>query len=177
MKKLIHAAALFLVLLNFSCFADNSEELITFTPPSGWKSADLEKLSPVIKLMLIGTGKDHFPPSLTLAVEPYKGTLKDYLNIVKKLNHAEKTEWKDLGKIQTKAGSASLSQFDEKSNWGSVRTMTAILVKNDNAYILSATALQSEFSSFYKDFFNAMKSLDITLSAKDELKTEDLDKQ
>lgn len=165
MTKIIQAIILVLITFNLTCFAENNKEIITFTPPTGWKSADLEKLSPVIKMMLIGTGKDHFPPSITLAVEPFKGTLKDYLKIVKNLNQAEKTEWKDLGKIQTKAGTASLSQFDEKSNWGSVRTMTTILVKNGNAYILSATALQSEFSNFYKEFFNAMKSLDITLNS------------
>jgi hypothetical protein len=83
------------------------------------------------------------------------------LKIVKDFNLAEKTEWKDLGKIHTKAGSASLSQFDETSSWGTVRTMTTILVKNGNAYILSAAALKSEFSTFYKEFFEAMRTLDI----------------
>jgi hypothetical protein len=153
------------------CFAEDitttpiqdapEQEVVTYVPPKGWKSADLSQLPKVIKSMIVGTGKENFPPSITLAIEPYSGTLKDYLKIVKNINSSEKTEWKDLGKITTKAGMASLSQFDEKSNWGTTRTMTTILVQNGNAYILSATALKSEFANFYKDFFEAMRSFDL----------------
>lgn len=168
MKKTL---LILMTLTAFCCFAENApsdqsketpeQELVTFIPPKGWKSADLEKLPSVIKTMIVGTGKENFPPSITLAIEPFSGNLKDYLKIVKNINNSEKTEWKDLGKITTKAGSASLSQFDEKSNWGTTRTMTTILVQNGNAYILSATALKSEFATFYKDFFEAMRSLDL----------------
>lgn len=173
MKKFIQILALSLVAINFSCYSTDlnqkeepliealEKEIISFKPPKNWKSVELDKLSPAVKMMLIGTGKENFPPSITLAVEPFSGTLKDYLKIVKNMNIAEKTEWKDLGKIKTGAGSASLSQYDENSNWGVTRTMTTILVKNGNAYILSATALKSEFSGYYKDFFAAMRSLDL----------------
>jgi len=162
---------LLMALTTFCCLAEDVskagslnetlEQTVTFNFPKGWKQAELEKLSPVIKAMYVGTGKENFPPSLTLAVEPFSGTLKDYLKIVKNLNSKEKTEWKDLGKIKTLAGNASLSQFDEKSNWGVTRSMTTILVNNGNAYILSATALKSEFSNFYKEIFDAMLSLNI----------------
>lgn len=169
MKKFSKILTLLITCMSISCFAEvlnenninQIQELITFNPPKGWKAADTKELSPLIKTMLIGTGKEDFPPSITLAVEPFEGTLKDYLKIVKNINDEQKTEWKNLGKMTTKAGVANLSQFDEKSNWGLVRTMTAILVKNGNAYILSATALKSEFSGFYKDFFEAMKSFSI----------------
>lgn len=135
------------------------ENIVTFIPPKGWKSASLENLPSVIKARVVGSGKGHFPPSMTLVIEPFKGTLKDYLKIVKNVNAQAKTEWKDLGKITTKAGIGSLSQFDEVSNWGITRTMTTIVVKDGNTYILSANALQEEFSDFYKDFFSSMSSL------------------
>lgn len=175
MKKIIQFLALSLIAINLSCYStdanqkpDNLKEIlenevISFKPPKGWKSVELDKLSPAVKMMLIGTGKENFPPSIILAVEPFSGTLKDYLKIVKNMNISEKTEWKDLGKIKTEAGSASLSQYDENSNWGVTRTMTTILVKNGNVYILSATALKSEFSGYYKDFFAAMRSLDLKI--------------
>lgn len=162
--QMIKSFILLSLCFSFFCLAEQENNIVTFTPPKGWKSADLSKMSPVIKSMLVGTGKEHFPPTLTLAVEPFQGSLKDYLKIVKNINKSQKTEWKDLGEISTKAGEGSLSQFDEKSNWGDVRTMTAILVRDGNAYILSATALKEEFSSFYKDFFQAMRSLEITKS-------------
>lgn len=173
MKKLIIFNFLILSLV-FNAYANDApnsqtateaksqtENLVTFTPPKGWKSIPQEKLSPAVKALVVGEEKGHFPPSMCLAIEPFKGTLKDYLKIVKNINANAKTEWKDLGKIKTKAGIASLSQFDEASNFGTVRTMTTILVKNGNSYILSATALQAEFPDFYKDFFNAMSSLEI----------------
>lgn len=175
MKKFIQILALSFLAINFSCYSRDlnqkeepliealEKEIISFKPPKNWKSVELDKLSPAVKMMLIGTGKENFPPSITLAVEPFSGTLKDYLKIVKNMNIAEKTEWKDLGKIKTEAGSASLSQYDENTNWGVTRTMTTILVKNGNAYILSATALKSEFSDYYKDFFAAMRSLDLSM--------------
>ena len=169
MKKIAKIMTLLITSLSISCFGEvlnenninQIQELITFNRPKGWKTADTKELSPLIKTMLIGTGKEEFPPTITIAIEPFEGTLKDYLKIVKNINDDQKTEWKNLGKMTTKAGVANLSQYDEKSNWGLVRTMTAILVKNGNAYILSATALKSEFSGFYKDFFEAMKSFSI----------------
>lgn len=175
MKKFMQILTLSLLAINFPCYsldlnqnedhlkAASENEIISFKPPKDWKSVELDKLSPAVKMMLVGTGKENFPPSITLAVEPFSGTLKDYLKIVKNMNIAEKTEWKDLGKIKTEAGSASLSQYDENSNWGVTRTMTVILVKNGNAYILSATALKSEFSGYYKEFFAAMRSLNLKL--------------
>src|SRR4051812_11336086 len=110
-KQFIHTIAFIFFCSTLSCFADNFE--VTFNPPKGWKNGDISKMSPLIKSMIVGTGKSHFPPSLTLAIEPYPGTLKEYLTIVKKINEKEKTDWKDLGKINTKAGEGSLSQFDE----------------------------------------------------------------
>lgn len=168
MKKFTKFLGLF-TCLTLSCFAtvvdvsqqNEEKSMVTFTFPKGWRSADTKELPPLVKAMLIGTGKENFPPSISLAVEPFQGTLKEYLKIVKNINETEKTEWKNLGKLTTKSGIANLSQFDETSTWGVARTMTAILVKDGNAYILSATALKSEFSTFYKDFFEAMKSFSI----------------
>lgn len=173
MKKWISIFSLITLAFSFNseaAFIENEEvaiekpleNMVTFTPPKGWKSGTHEKLPPTIKALVVGVGKSHFPPSMSLSVEPFKGTLKDYLKIVKNINIKAKTEWKEIGTITTKAGVASLSQFDEASNWGVVRSMTTILVKDGNTYILSATALQSEFSEFYKDFFTAMSSLDIS---------------
>lgn len=171
MKKILKSSFILFTAIFVLSFADPKEsfensmnkttdEMITYIPPKGWKSLDLDGQSPLIKSIVIGPSKSHFPPSLTLAIEPYKGTLKDYLKVVKEINKKEKTEWKDLGKIQTKASEASLSQYDEESNWGITRTMTTIFVRNGNAYILSATALKSEFSDFYTSFFNAISSIE-----------------
>ncbi len=136
--------------------------IVLFTPPTAWHMAEPSALPPHIRVMVVGKGPTTFPPSMNLNVQNFNGTLKEYLKIVKETNEAQGYEWKDLGSIRTEAGNASLSQFDHKSQWGVIRMMQVILIKNGMVYILSASALADEFSMFYKDFFAAMRSLRIT---------------
>lgn len=140
-----------------------NEDMAVFTPPAGWYLADAKavQLPPKVKVMVIGKGSYASPPSMNLSLEPFQGTLKQYLQIVKRLNDDRGYDWKDLGSIPTQAGRASLSQVDTKSQWGDNRQMHAILLKNGIIYILTASAMKDEFSLFYQDFFKAMKSLRI----------------
>lgn len=135
------------------------EGIVMFTPPLGWNMVDNAPLPGTVKVMVIGKGAHTFPPSMNLSTEPYKGTLKQYLNIVKAMNDAQGYDWKDLGTLRTEAGPASLSQVDTKTEWGDVRLMHVILLKNGRVYILTASALKEEFSKFYKDFFTSLRSL------------------
>lgn len=139
--------------------SNKQPESLMFTPPEGWRMADKTALPPSVKVMVVGKGEHEFPPSLNLGTEPFDGSLQDYLKIVKAINLAQKTEWKDLGMIRTEAGDASLSQLDTKTQWGNVKMMSVILVKNGIVYILVAAALQEEFPKFYKEFFSSMRSL------------------
>lgn len=166
--KLLRRFFLCLLILSASSgFSEVASEpnAVTFTPPKGWRLAEQKELAPSVKTMVIGKGKREFPPSINLAVEPYSGTLKQYLKIVKSINNANRADWKDLGSIRTLAGDANLSQVDEKAEWGDIRMMHVIFVKNGYAYILTAASLKEEFSAFYKDFFASMRSLNISNDA------------
>lgn len=134
---------------------------VYFTPPEGWRVAEAGQLPSNVKVMVVGKGDHTFAPSLNLTVEPYKGTLKQYLKIVKAINDSKGASWQDLGTIRTQAGNASLSQVDIKTEWGDSRMMHVILLKNNNIYILTAAALKEEFPRFYKEFFNSLRSLHI----------------
>jgi hypothetical protein len=138
---------------------ENEPAAIAFEPPVGWKEADRSVFPPSIKIMIVGKGEHEFPPSLSLGTEAFEGTLQDYIKIIKSINQAKGIEWKDLGLIRTGAGDASLSQIFNKTQWGNIKVMNAILVKNGTVYILTAAALQEEFPKFYKEFFAAMRSL------------------
>lgn len=140
---------------------DSEESFVFFTPPQGWNLVEKKLLPPHVTTMVVGKAPLHFPPSINLSSEPFKGTLKDYLKIVKEMNTAQGYEWKDLGSIRTEAGSASLSQVDTKTQWGNVRLMHVIQIKYGKIYILTASALANEFSIFYKDFFTSMRSLKV----------------
>jgi hypothetical protein len=132
-----------------------------FAPPAGWHLADEKVLPKNVPIMVIGSGKGNFPPSINLAIEPYRGSIKQYLQLVKSINEKKGNSWKDLGKIQTKAGEGSLSQIETKINGEEVRMMHTIVAKDGTVYILTATATKEEFPSLYKPFFDAMSSFDI----------------
>ncbi len=154
-----------LLLALCSCVvAEQSQEggipgTVSFDPPTGWRLADSTKLPGSVKIMVIGKGKTEFPPSMNLGIDRHEGTLKTYLAKIKEINTSQGIEWKDLGTIQTEAGTASLSQIDTTTEWGDVRLMHTILLADGQAYILTASALKEEFPLFYKDFFAAMRSL------------------
>lgn len=136
-----------------------SIEVIAFNSPKGWHYADKSALPPSVKVMVIGKGPSEYPPSINLGTEKYQGTLKQYLNRIKEINASQGITWKDLGTIHTQAGDASLSQIDSKTQWGEVRMMHVILMKNGTVYIVTAAALKEEFPIFYKEIFNSLQSL------------------
>jgi hypothetical protein len=140
-----------------------------FTPPEGWRVADSTSLPKSVRIMVVGKGNHPFPPSINLGTEEYKGSLKEYLRIVKAINDAEGSEWTELGPIQTQAGTASLSQVNTTTEWGAVKMMHVILLKEGTVYILTAAAREEEFTQFYPDFFKAMRSLRITSRPASEL--------
>ncbi|MBS4171338.1 hypothetical protein [Neochlamydia sp. AcF95] len=142
--------------------SSNSPSVAIFIPPKGWLTADQEALSAHIKYMVVGPKvQNEMPPTMNLLIEPYDGTLKDYLKSIKKINEAHGDSWKDLGILKTKAGEASLSQVDMRSKWGGEKLMHAIIVRNKYAYVLTATAAKQEFARFYQEFYQALRSLQI----------------
>lgn len=134
---------------------------ITFQPPEGWLQADPKSLPSHVKAMVVGKGVNEYPPSINLAYDEFAGTLKEYLKLVEGVNKRLGAQAQDLGSIQTLAGEARLLQVDSKSVWGTERQMQVIIVKNGKAFILTASALKSEFSEFYPQFFASLKSLKI----------------
>lgn len=136
------------------------QRCIVFTPPEGWQLLDTKLLSPRIKVMIVGSGKNNFyPPSINLGYEEYAGSLSDYLKEVKSVNQKTGAAWTDLGTIQTMAGQASLSQVDLKTEWGDVRMMHVMLIEDKILYVLTAASLKDEFSSFLPIMLPAMQSL------------------
>jgi hypothetical protein len=134
---------------------------VEFTPPTGWRMAQTDQLPKSVQVMVVGKGGHEMPPSIYLTTEQFNGTLKGYLEIVKQINKAKGNEWKDLGTLKTESGMGSLSQAEMETQWGKVRMMHVILLKDGTIYNLTAAALTSEFSMFYKDFFTSLRSLAI----------------
>ncbi|KAF3363377.1 Uncharacterized protein PHSC3_000024 [Chlamydiales bacterium STE3] len=143
------------------------QNAVAFVPPQGWRLADKISLPKHVLVMVVGKGANDYPPSMNLGYDHFNGSIKEYLKIIKNINASQGCQLKDLGSISTKAGTASLSQFDEKTPWGEVRQMHAILLKDGIAYILTASALKDEFPKFYQDFFKSIQTLHFTSNAND----------
>lgn len=133
----------------------------TFTPPAGWKFVDPASLSKYVRMMFVGQGASDFPPSMILGYDDFSGPAAKFLAFIKKKNQEKGFETKDLGKVKTPAGIVQLLQVDSVSKWGKERQMQAILSFDDRIWILTCSALKEEFSKFYKEFFDALKTLSV----------------
>jgi hypothetical protein len=137
------------------------ERKVAIQPPKGWLPAKEGELPSHVHAAFIGKGGFFLPPSLNVASEPFRGSLKEYLQIVKSINKSKGAIWRELGTIETKAGIGSLSQVDATTPQGALRMLHAIILKDEVIYIVTGAAQREEFPRFYEPFFSAMRSLEI----------------
>jgi hypothetical protein len=137
--------------------------LCFFMPPQGWEIADPGSLSPRVKIAFLkNTGKG-FCPSINLAVEETSVCLNDYLKAVRAIHEQDRsTHWRALGKVRTAAGLAQLTEIDSTTEWGPIRILQLIFLKDGHAYVLTAAALKEEFSNFYTDIQSSFRSMTLS---------------
>jgi hypothetical protein len=136
--------------------------LTTFTVPDGWEQVRHISPKETVKILVRQPRAEILPPSINLVVEKVDVSLPEYLQVVKSLHkYINNAELHDLGKINTKAGSAHLISIEMTSNWGDTKILQAMTIRDNIAYVITATALKNDFSVYYKDFFNAIKSFEI----------------
>ncbi len=130
------------------------------TPPKGWDTIDdPDQLPKKIKLACIGKSKHSFTPSINIAVEETSSSLENYMREAKLYHEAQKnTQCSALGKLATHAGQAELLQIDTMTQWGRVRFIQAIMIKEKIAYVITATCLFDEFSSLSSPIFKSIQT-------------------
>jgi hypothetical protein len=134
-----------------------------FNPPKGWEIADPTSLSPRVKIAFLkNTGKG-FCPSINLAIEETQASLNEYLKAVKAIHEQDRSShWRALGKMRTSAGMAQLTEINSTSEWGPIRILQLILVKDSHAYVVTAASLKEEFSNYYKEIQSTFRSLTLS---------------
>jgi hypothetical protein len=134
-----------------------------FVPPPQWEIADPSTLSPKVKIAFLKTSNKGFCPSINLAIEETDVSLSEYLKAVKTIHEQDrKNQWRALGKVRTAAGMAQLTEIDSTTEWGPVRILQLILIKDKYAYVVTAAALKEEMSNYYKEVQAAFRSLTIS---------------
>lgn len=134
-----------------------------FIPPKGWGIADPSKLSHRVKICFVGPSSGYLSPSVSLATEEVDISLKAYVDIVKSdCERDPNSVWRDLGKYNTPLGEGRLTEREVKTQWGVSRQIQLMVIKDNQAYVLTAGALKEEFSRHYQDFEAVLKSLTIT---------------
>lgn len=134
-----------------------------FIPPEGWEIIDPNAYSNRVKIAFMKRNNKGFFPSINLAIEETQASLSEYLKAVKAIHEQDRNnQWRALGKVQTAAGLAQLTEIDSTTEVGRIRILQLILIKDGSAYVVTAAALKEEFSAFYKDFQSAFRSLTLS---------------
>lgn len=143
--------------------AERAPTLCYIVPPKGWDLADPKFLSKSVQIAFLKKRATGFCPSLNLAVEKVNVSLPEYLKAVKNIHeNNHRNRWRQLGKVRTASGIGQLTEIDTTTEWGAVRMLQLILIKNSVAYVVTAAALKEEIAQFYKEFQTAFRTLQIT---------------
>lgn len=135
-----------------------------FDAPEGWAYADPSIMNENLKILVAGKGKHVFPPTINLSQEIFEGTIKEYLEIAKRITSDRGGSWRRIGTVKTAAGKATLAQSEVRTECGDTKMLHAFLIHRGIIHIVTAAAAKDEFSNFYDTFFAAIKSLRINQS-------------
>ncbi len=153
---------IFLALLFFSVVDGSMTDCVVF--PDTWKALPAKDFSSHMKVFIEGNGGNYYPPAIKVTMEKTNLSVNDYLLSAKKLVESSgDSSYRPMGKLQTFSGEASLVLMESTTNWGDVRSMQGVLVKNGMAYIITVSAIKEEFEDFYTTFFEAIRSFNINV--------------
>lgn len=142
------------------------QELIYFTPPPDWTSAQLSSG----KRGFVAHSTEHTRPSLYLSVERSTLSYSDYLKSVQRIyTSIPKTSWRKIETLLTKAGSGTLTSIDMDTPHGMLRILQLLLQKQDRMIILTASTTQTQFPSYYPLLLETFRSLSYASSVQSSL--------
>lgn len=141
------------------------DEKYIANPPKGWECIhDPSQLPHKVKVIYIGKGIANHPftPSINVSCEKTSLPINEYVTVAKAYHEGQyDTRCTLLGKVKTAAGTAELLQIDRSSQWGAMRFIQAMLIRDGEAYVVTATCLKNDFSTLSSQLFKAIQSLTI----------------
>lgn len=132
---------------------------LSITPPDDWVQLSPDD-SPSAEASWLKKSKKMFSPSLNLTTEKISVSLDEYVQEVRKIYQKNsQVRWRPLGKLETGAGTGELTELDFKTQWGAVRMLQLLLVRDNCAYIVTGAALKDEFSTYQRTFRDVFKKI------------------
>lgn len=156
MKRFLILCSIFLTCTLYA----NEPQFSFFQPPEGWLMSNPMHFNEGLKIGFVQSERKIFTPAISLFIEKIPCDEKTYIDAVKKNHRADITKSiRELGLLQTKSGKSHLLQIDTKSNWGKIRLLQSILVKDGYAYIQTATCLREDFLKINQELLKSLQSL------------------
>lgn len=152
-----------------------SEPICIFIPPKDWEWTNPKYLSNCIIAGFVGPSKSTIRPSINLAKEECSISLEEYVKAAKKLhNEDNQMSIRDLKSFSSNNQKVHLLELTKTTQFGKIKMLQAITIKEKNAYILTAAASGSDFLEIYKELIMSIKSIffteDLISSITDEIK-------
>jgi len=141
-----------------------SEKISYFKPPEKWQDADHTKLSPSVKMAYYKQINALANASINIAVEKIDDIkLSEYLKVVKKIHSDNRSNsWRNLGKFNTKAGKAQLTEITTKNKVGVMKMLQLILVHEGYAYVMTGATQKKHFPTLRNTFVQTFRTLTLT---------------
>jgi hypothetical protein len=130
--------------------------------PDAWSRIETPDNTPkTVKLLLRGEGRAEVPPTVNIAVEqlPAATTTQHYLECVRALYESNPlANYSYLGALPGGRTPLELVQVQLTTPWGDMELLQGILIQNDKAFIVTASARQDEFCEQLPTFIRALQS-------------------
>ncbi|MBP9759685.1 hypothetical protein KBD45_08390 [Candidatus Dojkabacteria bacterium] len=137
----------------------NSEKGFSINPPKNWTEEDGSSYGSIVTFMSDKVNEDSvFAPNINVVSESAQGySLDEYVDasIEGLTSYLEKYELIDQKKLDINGTDAVILSGKFTQENFDIQNMQLIYIKNDTAYIITATVLESEWNSNYEDIFNA----------------------
>lgn len=141
---------------------------LSITPPKNWKeepSTDFGSLVIFMSDKTVGTGDKAFVPNLIVGTEPAQGyNLGDYVESSIEGLRTYLTDYELLDNKQVTINGVQANILSGKyiQSGVQIRNMQLIYLKNDNAFIVTGTVTESEWTTEYENtFMNSFNTLKV----------------
>jgi hypothetical protein len=143
----------------FLCHIYGTEQIGIFTPPAKWQYIMLPETASYIKATFIDNNGSSLKPSINIATEDISISEAAYIKAAKACHDEDpSTNWRKIGKITTLAGIATLAEIDSQNNFGKLKMLQMIFVKDKKAYIITGASKKEDFASCAQKILQAIRS-------------------